>query len=82
MSAESSYNTSKAAIRELVDSLLGGSDLNYIDHRACVRKASLAARRAKMHVELGELESRKEQAGDQERNRLGPYLSWCFQRLQ
>ena len=42
-SAESSYNTSKADIRELVDSLLGGSVLNYIGHKACVRKASQTA---------------------------------------
>ena len=52
LSAEISYNTSKAASGELIDSLLGGISLNYVVHRACVRKASLAARRAKMHVEL------------------------------
>ena len=40
-SAESAYNTSKAASRELVDSLLGGSVLNYVGHRSCVRTASL-----------------------------------------
>ena len=40
LSVESVYNTSKEAIRELVDSLLGGSVLNYVGHRACVRKAS------------------------------------------
>ena len=39
-SAESAYNNSKAASREMVDSLLGGSVLNYVGHRACVRKAS------------------------------------------
>ena len=70
LSAESAYNTSKADSGELVDSLLGGSALNYVGHRACVRKASLAARRAKMHVKLGELARRKVLAGEQERNRL------------
>ena len=55
LSAESVYNTSKEASEELVDSLLGGSELNCVGHRACVRKASLATRREKMHVELGEL---------------------------
>ena len=40
LSAESAYNTSKASSRELVDSLLVGSVLNYVGHRACVRKAS------------------------------------------
>ena len=36
----------------------------------CVRKASLAARCAKMHVKIGELARRKELTGCQERNRL------------
>ena len=36
LSEESAYNTSKAASRELVDSLLGGSVLNYGGHMACV----------------------------------------------
>ena len=55
MSAESAYNTSKAASRELVDSLLGGFVLNYIGHRACVRKASQTVRRTKISVELTEV---------------------------
>ena len=67
---ESAYNTSKAASRELTDSLLGGSALNYVGHRACVRRAILSARLEKMHVELGELSRQKELAGGQERNRL------------
>ena len=33
LSAESVYNTSKADSGELVDSLLGGSSLNYVGHR-------------------------------------------------
>ena len=70
MSAESVYNTSKAASGELVDSLLGGSALNYICHRACVRKASLASRRAKIHVKLGELARQKNLAGGQDRNHV------------
>ena len=32
-SAESAYNTSKVASMEMVDSLLGGSVLNYVGHR-------------------------------------------------
>ena len=36
LAAESAYNTFKAASRELVDSLLVGSVLNYVGHRACV----------------------------------------------
>ena len=63
MSAESAYNTFKAASGELVDYLLGGSTFNYVGHKACVRKSSLAERREKMHIELGELAREKELAG-------------------
>ena len=59
LSAESAYNTSKADSGELVDSLLEGSALNNVSHRACVRKVSLAARRSKMHAELGDLARQK-----------------------
>ena len=55
---------------ELVDSLLGGFALNYICHRVCIRKASIAARRANICVDLGDLARRKYLAGGQERNRL------------
>ena len=50
--AESAYNTSEAASGDLVDSPLGGSALNYVGHRACLHKASLAERCSKMHVKL------------------------------
>ena len=69
-SAECDYITSKAASRELVDSLLGGSVLNYLGHRACVRKASQSARLSKRVVEMPELYDRQEQAGQQQKNRL------------
>ena len=35
LSAERAYNTSKAASEVLVDSLLRGSDLNYLAHKYC-----------------------------------------------
>ena len=38
LSAKSAYNTSKASSGELVDSLLGGSALNYVGHRGCVSR--------------------------------------------
>ena len=63
--AECAYNTSKAASRELVDSLLGGSVLNYVGHRACVRKAIQTARLRKRSVEIAEIFNRQEQAGGQ-----------------
>ena len=52
LSAESAYNTSMASSKELVDYPLGGSALNYLDHRACIRKASLTERCPKMHVKI------------------------------
>ena len=70
MSAESAYNTFKAAFGELVDSLLGDNALNYGGYRACVHKKILAARRAKMHVKLADLARRKGLTSSQERNRL------------
>ena len=87
LSEDSAYNTSKAASGELVDSLLGGSALNYVSHWACVRKSILAARRTKMHVDIGEMARRKELSGVQERNRLhratsnGAWLSAVPHRL-
>ena len=60
LSSESAFNNFKAASGELVGYLFGGSTLNYVGHRACVRKASLSARRVKMHVEIGDLARQKE----------------------
>ena len=87
MSEKSAYNTSKAASAELVDSLLEGSFLNYVGHRACIRKSILAARREKIHVNLGDLLSQNNLAGGQERNHLhretwnGVWLSAVHHRL-
>ena len=69
-SAECAYNTPKLSSRELVESLLGGSVLNYISHRACVRKASQTARHTKMSVHQAEVFRRQEQAGGQKKNRV------------
>ena len=87
LSAESAYNTSKAASGGLVDYLLGGYTVNYVGHRACVRKASSLARRERKHVELSELDRQKYLAGVQERKRLhretrnGAWLSAVPHRL-
>ena len=81
MSKESAYNTSKAASRELEESLLGGSVLNYIGHRACIHKAIQTARISKRIADLSKIFQRQEQAGGQEKNSLhrarsnGPWLS-------
>ena len=55
LSVESAYKNSKAVSGELVDSLLGGSTLNYIGHRACVLGASEGAIKERKHLELAEL---------------------------
>ena len=60
LSAECAYNTSEAASRELVDSLLGSSVLNYVGHRACVHKAIQSARLSKRIVDLSEIFKRQE----------------------
>ena len=52
LAADSACNTYTAASGELVDSLLGGSVLNYVGHRAFVHRESLVERREKMHVEI------------------------------
>ena len=80
-SAESAYDTSKADRRKLLDSLLGGSVLNCVGHRACICKASQSGRLSERPFKLTEIFKRQEQAGGQERNRLhramrnGAYIS-------
>ena len=59
LSAESAYNTSKAASRALLDSFVGGSVLNYVGHRACVRKASQTTRLRNKSVELAKIFKRQ-----------------------
>ena len=59
LSEECAYNTSKAASRELVDSFLGVSVLNYVGHRACVRKASQLVRLSKNIAEMSEMYDRQ-----------------------
>ena len=87
MSTESAYNTSKVSSGELVDSLLGGSALNYVGHISCICGAIEVARKERNHVELVNLDIQKEIAGGQERNRLqratrnGSWLSAVPHRL-
>ena len=87
LSAECAYNTSNAASRELVDSLLVSSVLNCVGHRACVRKSCQSTRCSNMIVEISDLYNRQEQAGCQEKNclhgarRNGAWLSAVTHRL-
>ena len=59
-SAESAYNTSKASSGEVVDSLLGGTALNYVGHKACVHRASAGAIKEWKHMEMVDLARQKE----------------------
>ena len=52
---ESAYNTSKASIREMVGSLLGGTALNYLGHRACICVSIVGARKEWKHIKMVEL---------------------------
>ena len=54
----------------MVESILGGSVLNYVGHKVCVRKASQMARRTKMSVELAKIFKQQNKARGQERHRL------------
>ena len=87
LSAESVCNTSKAASGELIDSLLGGSSLNYVGHRSCVRGSNAGVKKERKHVELADLDRQKELSGGQDRNRLhmatsnGAWLSAIPHRL-
>ena len=72
---------------KLVDYLLGGSVINYVGHRTCVRKASQSDRPSKRIAELSDLFEQQEQDGQQEKNRLhratrnGAWLSAVPHRL-
>ena len=87
LSVNSEYNTSKADSRELVDSLLGGTALNYIRHRACVCGTSEGARKEKKHDDMVELDIQKEISGGQERKKRhratsnGSWICWVHHLL-
>ena len=64
------YNTSKVASGKLVGSLLGGTALNYIGHKACVCGVFMGARKDWQPTEMVDLDIKKDLAGVQDRNRL------------
>ena len=69
-SAERCHSTSKASRGELVASLLGGSDLNYVGCRSCVRRDNVGAWKERGWGDTVELGRRKDELGGQERNRI------------
>ena len=51
-------------------SLLGGTVLNYVGHRACVYGDGTGARKERKYVEMAELDKQNDLAGVQEKDRL------------
>ena len=70
LSAERPYNTSKVATEFLVSSLLGGTDLNYVVHEGCVRRASADRQKQREIAEKAVLSRPKELADGVGLNRL------------
>ena len=62
LSVEHADNTFKSASEVLVDLLLGGTDLNYVVHKGCVRRASTEERNQHNFPETAALTRRKELA--------------------
>ena len=60
--ADLAYNISKAASEVVVGSLLGGTDLNYVTHKVCVRRSSSDGQRQQDFSEKAALMRRKEMA--------------------
>ena len=69
-SEECAYNNFKEASEELVDSLLGGTALNYAGNRDFLCRAIVGVRKYWQHMDMSELGKQKELEGGQERNRL------------
>ena len=80
LSVDSEYNTSKVASGELVESILGGSAINYVGHMACIREESAGARKYRNRVEMADLDRQNKISGGQERNclhRKKRNWAWC-----
>ena len=56
LSAEITQNTLKSACWELVGSILGGTNPNYVGHRACVRGASERVRKERVQLDMADIE--------------------------
>ena len=58
--AERAYNTPEAASEVLVGSFLGGTDLNYVAHKGCIRRVSADGRKQRDLAEKAVLSRQKE----------------------
>ena len=70
LSDEHTHNTSKAARDVLAGSLLGGTDLNYVEHKYFLRRLSVDARKYQEYSNIEALTRRKELADGAGLNRL------------
>ena len=52
LSEENVYNTYKAAIGELVGSILGDTTLNYIGYMDCVRRYGTGKRKERKYLDM------------------------------
>ena len=57
------HETPEEACKMLVESLLGGADLNYAGHRSCARKASARVSKEREREESAALAERKVEVG-------------------
>ena len=62
LSSELAYNTSKSASEVLVGSLIGGTELNYVSHKGCIRRASADGQKQQELTDKAVLLRRKELA--------------------
>ena len=60
--AEHVYITYKESSEVLIGSLLGGTDLNYIEHKCCVRRSSADGRKQQDYLEIDVITRRKDLA--------------------
>ena len=67
---ESENSTSKSEFGELIGSLLGGTDLNYVGHRSYVRGKSVGYRNNREWKEMVKLTICKDLVGGKESQRL------------
>ena len=85
--AKHAYNTSKTASESLVGSLLGGTDLNYVEHKYFIRRLSVYGWKHREYLETEVLTRSKDMANGVGLNRLrkatenGAWLMAIPQRL-
>ena len=67
---ECAYSTSTSSSEVLVGSLMGGTDLNYVEHNACKHRLSVYAQKQQEYSEIEIVTRRKDMADRVVLNRL------------